>query len=56
MFKPLVVFMKHFLKKSMLNQTGRRNNKTGADPGFQERGFINIKVWGSCYCILSHFS
>ena len=28
----------------------------GADPGFLERGFICIKVWGFALLILSHFS
>ena len=27
-----------------------------ADPGFLERGFICIKVWGFALLILSHFS
>ena len=27
-----------------------------ADPGFLERGFIFIKVWGFALLILSHFS
>ena len=27
----------------------------GADPGFLERGFICIKVWGLALLILSHF-
>ena len=27
-----------------------------ADPGFLERGFIYIKVWGFALLILSHFS
>ena len=29
---------------------------SGADPGFLERGFIYIKVWGFAFLILSHFS
>ena len=29
---------------------------TGANPGFQERGFECIKVWGFALLILSHFS
>ena len=29
---------------------------TGADPGFLERGFICIKVWGLALLIFSHFS
>ena len=28
----------------------------GADPGFLERGFVSIKVWGFALMILSHFS
>ena len=28
----------------------------GVDPGFLERGFIYIKVWGFALLILSHFS
>ena len=28
----------------------------GADPGFLERGFVRIKVWGFALLILSHFS
>ena len=28
----------------------------GADPGFLERGFICIKVWGFALLILSNFS
>ena len=33
----------------------KQTNKTGADPGFLESGFINIKVWGFALLILSHF-
>ena len=29
---------------------------TTVDPGFIERGFIYIKVWGFALLILSHFS
>ena len=29
---------------------------SGADPGFLERGFVCIKVWGVALLILSHFS
>ena len=29
---------------------------SGADPGFLERGFIYIKVWGFALLILSHSS
>ena len=29
---------------------------SGADPGFLERGFIYIRVWGLAMLILSHFS
>ena len=28
----------------------------GADPGFLDRGFVCIKVWGLALLILSHFS
>ena len=31
-------------------------SSSGADPGFLERGFICIKVWGLALLILSHFS
>ena len=30
--------------------------KSGADPGFLEKGFICIKVWGFALLILSIFS
>ena len=30
-------------------------SQSGADPGFLERGFIHIKVWGFALLILSHF-
>ena len=30
--------------------------KAGADPGFLEREFVCIKVWGFALLILSHFS
>ena len=29
---------------------------SGVDPGFLERGFVLIKVWGLPLLILSHFS
>ena len=29
---------------------------TGADPGFLERGFLCIKVWGFALLILSHLA
>ena len=29
---------------------------SGADPGFLERGFVFIKVWGVCFADLSQFS
>ena len=29
---------------------------SGVDPGFLERGFICIKVWGLALLILTHFS
>ena len=32
------------------------NELAGVDPGFLERGFICIKVWGFALLILSHFS
>ena len=31
-------------------------SNAGVDPGFLERGFICIKVWGFALLILSHFS
>ena len=35
---------------------GTNYMKVGADPGFLERGFVFIKVWGLALLILSQFS
>ena len=54
--------IEHFINVLKAINTAKSNeerldiNKTQVDPGFPERGFICIKVWGFALLILSHFS
>ena len=53
--------MKNFkvnFDKSQLDEHSKKikEQQAGADPGFLERWFICIKVWGFALLILSHFS
>ena len=54
--KELLDVRSSFMQKINGCISGRFPLSPGADPGFLERGFICIKVWGFTLLILSHFA